>query len=107
MTAPFLFQHLNVYLGIAVFLLCTGILGLLFRRTLVGMLISVELILNGAGLNLVALNHFLDPGPSGVVFTLFIMGIAAAETAVALGIILLIFRRFKHIDGEDMKEMRD
>jgi len=108
MTGQFLYNNLYIYLFISVFLLCAGILGIAFRRTLIGMLISVELILNGAGLNFVALNRFLDPDNAyGVVFTLFIMGIAAAEAAIALGVILLIFRRFRHIEGEKLKEMKD
>jgi len=108
MTDQFLYNNLNIYLFISVFLLCAGILGIAFRRTLIGMLISVELILNGAGLNFVALNRFLDPDNAyGVIFTLFIMGIAAAEAAIALGVILLIFRKFKHIEGDKLKEMKD
>ncbi len=108
MTGTLIFNNLYVYLFMALFLLCCGILGILYRRTLIGMLISIELIMNGAGLNLVALNRFASPeNPYGQVFTLFIMGIAAAETAIALGIIILIFRRFRHIDGEKLKEMKD
>ena len=108
MTGAFIFNNLYVYLFMALFLLCCGILGILYRKTLIGMLISIELIMNGAGLNLVALNRFISPDNTyGQVFTLFIMGIAAAETAVALGIIILIFRRFGHIDGEKLKEMKD
>jgi NADH:ubiquinone oxidoreductase subunit K len=108
MTGAFIFNNLYVYLFMALFLLCCGILGILYRKTLIGMLISIELIMNGAGLNLVALNRFTSPDNTyGQVFTLFIMGIAAAETAVALGIIILIFRRFGHIDGEKLKEMKD
>jgi len=108
MTGQFLYNNLYIYLFISVFLLCTGILGIAFRRTLIGMLISVELILNGAGLNFVALNRFLDPDNAyGVIFTLFIMGIAAAEAAIALGVILLIFRKYRHIEGEQLKVMKD
>jgi len=108
MTGQFLYNNLYIYLFISVFLLCAGILGIVFRRTLIGMLISVELILNGAGLNFVALNRFLDQdNASGVIFTLFIMGIAVAEAAIALGVILLTFRMFKHIEGEKLKEMKD
>jgi len=108
MTGQFLFNNLHVYLFISFFLLCTGILGIIFRRTLIAMLISVELILNGAGLNFVALNRFVAPDNAyGVVFTLFIMGIAAAEAAIALGVILLIFKRFRHIEGGKLEEMKD
>jgi len=103
-----LYNNLHVYLFVALFLLCCGILGLLYRRTLITMLISVELILNGAGLSLVAFNRFVAPQNAyGMSFSLFIMGIAAAEAAIALGIIILLFRRLKHIEGEEMKEMKD
>ncbi len=99
---------LDAYLFISLFLLCCGILGLVYRRSLIGMLISVELIMNGAGLNLVALNRFAMPEKGyGMVFTLFIMGIAAAEAAIALAIVILIFKRFRHIEGEGLKEMKD
>jgi len=108
MTGQFLYNNLYIYLFISVFLLCAGILGIAFRKTLMGMLISVELILNGAGLNFVALNRFLDRDNAyGVIFTLFIMGIAAAEVAIALGVILLIFRRYRHIEGEKLKDMKE
>jgi NADH:ubiquinone oxidoreductase subunit K len=103
-----LYDNLHVYLFLSLFLLAAGILGILYRKTLIGMLISVELMMNGAGLNFVALNRFVAPeNPSGMTFTLFIMGIAAAEAAIALSIIILIFRRYGHIDGEELKEMKD
>jgi NADH:ubiquinone oxidoreductase subunit K len=108
MTETLLYNNLNIYLYISLFLLCAGILGLIYRRTLIGMLISLELIMNGAGLNFVAFNRFTRAGDTaGQVFTLFIMGIAAAEAAIALGIIILIFRRYKHIEGEKLKELKD
>jgi len=60
------------------------------------------------GLNLVALNRFVVPENAyGLAFTLIIMGIAAAETAVALGIIILIFRKYRHIEGDRLQEMKD
>ncbi len=102
-----LYQNPNVYLLVSLFLLATGILGVLYRKTLIGMLISVELIMNGAGLNLVALNRLVAPeGSTGMTFSLFIMGIAASEAAVTLAIIILVFRKFKHIEGEELKEMK-
>jgi NADH:ubiquinone oxidoreductase subunit K len=108
MTGTLIFNNLYIYLFLALFLLCSGILGIVYRKTLIGMLISIELIMNGAGLNLVALNRFTSPDNTyGQIFTLFIMGIAAAETAIALGIVILIFRKFGHIEGEKLKEMKD
>ncbi|OPY73080.1 MAG: NADH-quinone oxidoreductase subunit K [Syntrophorhabdus sp. PtaU1.Bin050] len=104
----FLYDNLNIYLFVGLFLLCCGIFGLVYRRTLIAMLISIELIMNGAGLNFVAFNRFVSPeGPEGMIFTLFIMGIAAAETAIALAIIILIFKRFKHIEGAEIEEMKE
>jgi len=85
-----------------------GIVGLIYRRTLIGMLISLELIMNGAGLNMVALNRFLLPNDTtGLVFALIVMGMAAAEAALALSIIILIFRRYLHIEGEKLKELKE
>jgi len=108
MTDGFLSNSLIIYLFVGLFLLCCGILGVLYRRTLIAMLISIELIMNGAGLNFVAFNRFVSPeGPEGMIFTLFVMGIAAAEAAIALAIIILIFRKYRSIESAEMEEMKD
>jgi NADH:ubiquinone oxidoreductase subunit K len=108
MTPGTLHTTFAVYLFLALFLLTTGILGVVYRRHLIGMLISLELILNGAGLNLVAMNRFLYPeSPYGMVFTLFIMGIAAAESAIALAIIILLFRKGRWSEATSIKELKD
>jgi NADH:ubiquinone oxidoreductase subunit K len=108
MIGAFLSGNLNVYLFVGLFLLCCGILGVIYRRTLIAMLISIELIMNGAGLNFVAFNRFISPeDPDGMIFTLFIMGIAAAEAAIALAIIILIFRKYRSIESTEMEEMKD
>lgn len=108
MIGAFLYDNVNIYLYLGIFLLCCGILGILYRRTLIAMLISMELIMNGAGLNLVAFNRFVSSeGPGGMVFTLFIMGLAAAEAAIALAVIILIFKRYKSIESTEMEEMKD
>ena len=71
------------------------------------MLIATELILNGAALNFMAFNMFLTPDPTvGQVFTLFIMGVAAAEAAIALSIIITIYRRFKEIRVDGVSELK-
>jgi NADH:ubiquinone oxidoreductase subunit K len=108
MTGMGLYNSLNIYLFVGIALLACGILGVIYRRTLVSMLISIELIMNGAGLNLVAFNRFVAPDNAyGMAFTLFIMGIAAAEAAIALAIIILIFRKYRHVEGAQLKEMKD
>lgn len=94
-------NSLGVYLGLALVLFGTGLFGLLQRRSLIGMLISVELMLNGAGLNIMAFNRFMSPDPAvGQILVLFVMGIAAAETAIALSIILALFRKIRSINIE-------
>lgn len=94
---------LEVYLVIAALLFGMGIYGLLHRRTLIGMLISSELVLAAASLNFMAFSRFLAPDPTtGQIFTLFIMGIAAAEAAIALSIIIAVYRNYKSIDTEEL-----
>ncbi|RLA95264.1 MAG: NADH-quinone oxidoreductase subunit NuoK [Deltaproteobacteria bacterium] len=103
----YLWERPEVFQFLSVLLLCSGILGLIYRRTLLGMLISVELIMNGAGLNLVVANRFFQTaGVDGQVFTLFVMGVAASEVAIALGIVLLLFKRTKKIEAEGLKELK-
>jgi len=98
---------LTTYLFIAALLFSIGIFGLFQRRTLIGMLIAIELMLNGASINFMAFNRFLTPDPIvGQVYALFIMGIAAAETAIALSIILALFRTIRSINIERARELR-
>ncbi len=106
MSIPAFGDNLIIYLIIAAMLFGMGFYGLVRRRTLIGMLISGELILAGASLNFMAFNRFLAPDPTvGQIFTLFIMGIAAAEAAIALSIIIAVYRNFRTIDVEDVSEM--
>ena len=100
-------NNLNTFLLIAAFLFAAGFYGLLQRRSLIGMLISSELILAGASLNFMAFNRFLAPDPTmGQIFTLFIMGIAAAEAAIALSIVIAVYRNYKSIDAEDLTDLK-
>lgn len=100
-------NSLNTYLFIALLLFCVGLFGLLKRRSLIGMLISVELILNGVGINFMAFNRFLAPDPAvGQIAVLFIMGIAAAEAAIALSLILALFRKIRSINVEQARQLK-
>lgn len=84
-----------------------GAYGLLTRRNLITMLMSVELILNSVNINFVAFNKYLYPDKlDGVFFTLFIIAIAAAEAAVAIAIIINLYRSHRSIDVEDTGEMK-
>ena len=107
MSIPAFGDNLITYLIIAAMLFGIGFYGLVHRRTLIGMLIAGELILAGASLNFMAFNRFLAPDPTvGQIFTLFIMGIAAAEAAIALSIIIAVYRNFRTIDVEDVAELK-
>jgi len=84
-----------------------GVYGFLTRRNLVTMLMSVELILNSVNLNFIAFNKWLWPNRlEGLFFTVFIIAIAAAEAAVAIAIIINLYRTHKSIDVENTEELK-
>jgi NADH-quinone oxidoreductase subunit K len=96
----------ELYFTIAALLLAIGVFGLLRRRTLIGMLISGELIFAGASLNLMTFNRFKAPDPAvGQIFVLFIMGLAAAEIAIALSIIIAVYRNYRSVKTKELTEL--
>src|ERR1700733_4765899 len=98
---------LSHILMVSVALFFIGMYGLFTRRNMITMLMSVELILNSANINFVAFNRYLYPEKlDGVFFTLFIIAIAAAEAAVAIAIIINLYRSHQSIDVEDAGEMK-
>ncbi|HWX18496.1 MAG TPA: NADH-quinone oxidoreductase subunit NuoK [Candidatus Binatia bacterium] len=101
-----LYENLNVYLLTAAFLLALGIYGLIRRRTLIGMLISGELIFSAASLNLMAFNRFtVQDQTVGQIFVLFIMGLAAAEIAIALSIVIAVYRNYRSVKTSELSEL--
>jgi len=85
----------------------TGAYGFLTRKNMITMLISVELILNAVNINFVAINKYMYPeNLEGHFFTLFVIGIAAAEAAVAVAIFINLFRNIRSIDVDDVTEMK-
>jgi NADH:ubiquinone oxidoreductase subunit K len=100
-------DHLTTYLIIGAFMLFVGLFGMIRHRTLIGMLICVELVLAGAGVNFMAFNYFVAPDPAvGQAFTLFILGIAAAEAAIVISLVIAIHRRFHSVDPQAINELR-
>jgi len=98
---------LNYFLIISTIMFFIGIYGFLTRRNLITILMSVELILNSVNINFVAFNKYLYPDKlQGHFFTLFIIAVAAAEAAVAIAIIINIYRRLINIDVERIDEMK-
>ncbi len=99
-------DQLNIYLIAAAFLLAAGIFGLIRRRTLIGMLISGELIFSAASLNLMAFNRFTAHDKTvGQIFVLFIMGLAAAEIAIALSIVVAVYRNYRSVKTKELSEL--
>jgi NADH:ubiquinone oxidoreductase subunit K len=108
MIEPLLFGHMEIYLVVALCLFVLGLFGLMSRPGIVSMLISIELILNGAGLNFMVFNTFLAPDKTlGATFTLFIMGLAAAEAAICLSIAVAVYRRFRTIVADEISGMKE
>lgn len=84
-----------------------GVYGVITRRNAVLVLASVELMLAGVNVNLVAFNIYLqDPILSGQIFVLFIIALAAAEVAIGIGIILMIYRNRQSADVDDLNLMK-
>jgi NADH-quinone oxidoreductase subunit K len=94
-------QH---YLCVSAALFCLGLLAVLTRRNAVNVLMGVELILNAANLNLVAFSRFGTGNLQGQMFAVFVIVIAAAEAAVALAIVLTLYRlrRTPNLDQADI-----
>ena len=95
------------YLLLSLIMFCCGLYGFITRKNMIAMLISLELMLNGVDMNFVVFNRFLFPGSmEGMMFTMFAVAIAAAETALAIAIIVNVFRVAKDIDVQDLTTMK-
>ena len=95
------------YLVPSIIMLVCGIYGFMTRKNLIAILISLELMLNSADLNFVIFNRYLFPGSmEGMVFTLFAIALAAAETAIAIAIIINIYRAVGNTDINEVKQMK-
>jgi len=81
--------------------------GFITRRNLLAMLISVELILNAVDINFAAINRLLYPeGMEGMFMTLFVIGVAAAESAVAIAIMINVYRNFRSDNVDAITNMK-
>ncbi len=99
---------LSLYQIVALILLCAGLFGLTQRRSLVGVLICVELMLNGAGLSIVAAAQLTDYNAVlGQLGTLFVMGLAAAEATLVLAIIVVVAKRFGSARTSDITTLKE
>jgi NADH-quinone oxidoreductase subunit K len=98
---------LSHYLVVGALLFVLGLFTVVTRKNAVGILLGVELILNAGALNFVAFDHFAaEPVMSGQVFAVFVIALAAAEAAIALAIVLQVYRAHRSIDADALTELR-
>ncbi len=99
--------HLEYYLILSTVMLFAGIFGFFTRRSTLAILISVELILNATDINFAVFNRYLFPdGVEGYFFSLFSIAISAAETAIAIAIMINIYRNLNSIRTDKLEEMK-
>ena len=98
---------LYIILSVSTSLFFIGVYGFLTRKNLITVLMSVELILNSVCINFVAFNKYIwHQDTQGVFFVLFIIAISAAETALAIAIIINLYRNYRSINIDKVEELR-
>lgn len=96
-------QH---YLALSAIIFTIGMTGVLVRRNLIVMFMSVELMLNAVNINLAAFSKFLN-ALGGQVFIVFVMAVAAAEAAVGLALIITLFKNKPTVNADELNTMKD
>lgn len=95
------------YLVFSLILLCLGIFGVLSRRNAIGVLISIELILNAVNINLVVFSRTVSLAPeTGQIFAFFVIALAAAGAAVGLAIVMALYRSRKTVQMDEFNLMK-
>ncbi len=96
-----------MYIIPSMIMFCCGVYGFITRKNMIAILISLELMLNSVDINFAVFNRFLFPGQmEGMFFSLFAIGIAAAETALAIAIVINVFRAIRNIDVRQLTKMK-
>ena len=96
-------QH---YLAVSMILFCLGLLGVILRRNLLVIYMSLELMLNAANLALVAFSRYSKDSLDGQVFVFFIITVAAAEVSVGLALIVALYRKRQTAHVEDLTTLK-
>ena len=94
------------YMILSALLFFIGVFGVLFRRNLIVMFMSVELMLNAVNLSFVTFARYTQ-SMDGHVIAFFVMALAAAEAAIGLAILVMIFRNRQTVQADDLRLMRD
>lgn len=98
---------LSHFLILSAILFCLGLFGALTRRNAVGILMSIELILNAANINFIAFNKFLGPADAlGQIFAVMVIAIAASSAVVGLALIITVYRNAKTIFMDKINLMK-
>ena len=99
--------QVECYFVLSALLFFIGVYGFVTRRNLIAMLVSIELVLNAVDLNFAAFNRLLFPGEfEGFFMTLFSIGVSAAESAVAIAIIINVYRNFHSDQVNSIENMK-
>ena len=94
-------------MGLTSIMFFIGVYGFFTRKNLLAMLISIELILNAVAVNFVAINKYLYPeNLDGLMFSIFIIAVAAAETALALAIFINLYRLIMSLNNKELETMK-
>ncbi len=96
---------LEAGLGLSVILFSLGLIGVLVRRNIIYILLSIEVMLNACGLAFIAAGSYVNQ-PDGQVMYFFILTMAAAEVAVGLGLVMQMYKKFKTLDTNSLNRMR-
>jgi NADH-quinone oxidoreductase subunit K len=97
--------ELNHYLVLSGLLFAIGATGVVLRRNLITMLLSIEVMLNSVNLSFIAFGHFLGTA-DGQIIVFFVVTVAAAEAAVGLAILIALFRHVESLNPDSFKELR-
>ncbi len=97
---------LEAFLAVGLLLFALGLYTVLTRRNAIGILMGIELMLNGANVNYVAFGRYAGSATDGHVFAIFVIMLAAAEAAVGLAIVLGIYQNFESIDVDATHSLR-
>ncbi|KAF0128571.1 MAG: NADH dehydrogenase subunit K [Bacteroidetes bacterium] len=98
---------LTHYLIVSAILFALGLYGIVSRKHAVMVLMGLELILNAANINFIAFARYGGMNIDGQIAAIFVIILAAAEAAVALAILLNIYQHFKHVNVDEVKEMKE
>jgi NADH-quinone oxidoreductase subunit K len=98
---------LNHFLVVSAILFSLGVFGIITRRNAVMVLMGLELILNAASINFVAFAKYGNYGLQGQMIALFVIVLAAAEAAIALAIVLNIYKNFATVNVDEINSLRE